>query len=55
MSSEETPLLQAAENGRDAVYDRFSRRKKMAIVGMVSGCGVMPRKHPRIIDGYPNC
>ena len=44
MSSEETPLL-ATENvavGRDAVYQRFSSRKKNAIVAMVSGCGIIP-------------
>ncbi|KAF8877738.1 MFS general substrate transporter [Gymnopilus junonius] len=43
-SSEETPLL--SENDvqarHDAIYRRFSPARKLAIVGMVSGCGLIP-------------
>ena len=48
MSCEETPLL-GTNNVRDEVYQRFSPRTKNAIVAMVSGCGVLPRKQT---DGY---
>ncbi|KIY74134.1 MFS general substrate transporter [Cylindrobasidium torrendii FP15055 ss-10] len=36
-SDEETPLLT-----KTSVYDRFTRRKKRVIVGLVSWCGLMP-------------
>jgi hypothetical protein len=47
MLSEESPLLLAGD--RDAVYQRFAPRKKYAIVAMVSGCGLVPRKWRPII------
>ncbi|RDB19431.1 putative drug/proton antiporter YHK8 [Hypsizygus marmoreus] len=46
MATEATPLLTPtpSEIGRDdeAIYERFSRRKKLMILSMVSWCGLLP-------------
>ncbi|PPQ80690.1 hypothetical protein CVT25_001822 [Psilocybe cyanescens] len=42
MSTEETPLLADGVETHNDVYRRFSPRRKKAIIGMVSGCGLIP-------------
>lgn len=45
MASEETPLLSGLENERtkhEAVYERFSVKRKMVITSLVCWCGLLP-------------
>ncbi|KAG6915570.1 hypothetical protein DXG01_010906 [Tephrocybe rancida] len=45
MASERTPLIASSQDrclDADAVYERFSSRNKLAILGMVSWCGLLP-------------
>ena len=44
MASEESPLLSAGNYDRDAVYLRFSSKRKNMILLMVSRCGLIQRK-----------
>ena len=44
--SEETPLLCETPQKHEAVYLRFSSRRKMVIVAIVSWIGLLPRMRP---------
>lgn len=54
MSTEETPLLADGVETHNDVYRRFSPRRKKAIIGMVSGCGLIPCKY-NILPQEENC